>query len=131
MSKSILIVDDNQTMRTVTRHLLECQPAVGTCAEAVDGVDAIEKTRRLHPDLIILDLAMPRMNGLETACELRSFSQIPIILFTIHAASILNEEALAVGVNVVVSKTDILSLEHNVNRLISLQQSKLPNRSVF
>jgi CheY-like chemotaxis protein len=121
MSKSILIVDDNQTVRTVTRHLLECQPAVGTCAEAVDGVDALEKARHLNPDLIILDLAMPRMNGFETARELRSFTQIPIILFTISAESIRNEDALATGVNVVVSKTDILSLEHHVNRLLAVQ----------
>jgi chemosensory pili system protein ChpA (sensor histidine kinase/response regulator) len=121
VAKSILIVDDNQTVRTLTRHFLECQPAVGTCAEAVDGVDALEKTRRLNPDLIILDLAMPRMNGFEAARELRSFSQVPIILFTISAASIRDEEALATGVNVVVSKTDILSLEHHVNRLLSVR----------
>jgi CheY-like chemotaxis protein len=121
MSKSILIVDDNQTVRTITRRFLECQSGVEVCAEAVDGVDALEKARHLNPDLIILDLAMPRMNGFEAARELRSFSQVPVIRFTISAASIRNEEALATGVNIVVSKTDILSLEHHVNRLLAVQ----------
>jgi CheY-like chemotaxis protein len=65
MSKSILIVDDNQAVRTITRQFLECQTDVGVCVEAVDGADAVEKARSLSPDLIILDLAMPRMNGFE------------------------------------------------------------------
>jgi CheY-like chemotaxis protein len=121
MSKSILIVDDNQTVRTLTRQFLECQTDIGVCVEAVDGMDALEKARNLSPDLIILDLAMPRMNGFDAARELRSFSHVPIILFTISAASIRNEEALAAGVNVVVSKTDVLSLENHVNRLLSVQ----------
>jgi CheY-like chemotaxis protein len=73
----------------------------------------------LNPDLIILDFAMPRMNGFEAARELRFLSRVPIILFTISAASIREDEATAAGVNVVVSKTEILSLEHHVNRLLS------------
>lgn len=121
MGKSILIVDDNQTVRTVTRRFLESQANVEICAEAVDGMDALDKARHLNPDLVIPDLAMPRMNGFEAARELRSLRfRAPIILFTISAASIRNEEALAFGVDAVVSKMDVLSLEHHVNRLLSV-----------
>lgn len=120
MPKAILIVDDNQTVRTVTRCFLESQPNVEICAEAVDGLDALEKVRSLSPDLIILDLAMPRMNGFEAARKLRSFSHVPIILFTISAAVVRDEEAFAAGINVIVSKADILSLEHHVSKLLSV-----------
>jgi DNA-binding NarL/FixJ family response regulator len=55
-----------------TRHFLETQPGFKVCGEAVDGIDALEKASHLNPDLIILDVAMPRRNGLQTACELRA-----------------------------------------------------------
>jgi chemotaxis response regulator CheB len=65
--KSILIVDDNPSVRHFLRSYLESQPGFQVCGEAVDGMDAIEKSRDLHPDLIVLDFAMPRMNGLDAA----------------------------------------------------------------
>src|ERR1700720_1422717 len=83
MPKCILIVDDSYAIRSATRHFLETQTEFAVCGEATDGIDAIEKTRHLTPDLIILDLAMPRMNGLEAARKLRAMSvKAPIILFT-------------------------------------------------
>jgi CheY-like chemotaxis protein len=109
MSKSILIVDYNQTVRTVTRRFLECQPVSKFVPK--QWTEAPEKARHLNSDLIILDLAMPRMNDFEAARELRFLSRVPVILFTISAPSIREEEATAAGVNVVVSKPDISSLE--------------------
>jgi Response regulator receiver domain len=61
MSKHILIVDDSDTFRKITRLFLESQLDLEVCGEAVDGMDAIEKARALKPDLVVLDLAMPRM----------------------------------------------------------------------
>jgi two-component system chemotaxis response regulator CheB len=72
MSKQILVVDNSDTCRKVTRLFLESQLGLEVCGEAVDGVDAIEKARALKPDLVVLDLAMPRMNGVEAASELRA-----------------------------------------------------------
>ena len=81
MSKCILIVDDSGPVRTMTRHFLESQPGVEVHGEAVEGLDALEKARHLSPNLIILDLQMPRMNGLQAACELRTMMvQAPIMV---------------------------------------------------
>jgi DNA-binding NarL/FixJ family response regulator len=71
MPESILIVDDEPAIRKSTRKFLESETHYEVCGEAVDGFAAIEKARDLLPDLIILDMSMPRMNGLEAAGALR------------------------------------------------------------
>jgi DNA-binding NarL/FixJ family response regulator len=105
MSKQILVVDDSETCRKVTRLFLESQLGLEVCGEAVDGVDAIEKARTLKPDLVVLDLAMPRMNGVEAAVELRAMMpRVPIVLFTMYDDAVGRALALSAGANLVVSK---------------------------
>jgi DNA-binding NarL/FixJ family response regulator len=105
MPECILIVDDDPSIRNHTRKFLERETNYTVCGEAVDGLDAIEKARELRPDLIILDMSMPRMNGLQAAPILKKMlSDVPIILFTLHAGAILFSEVEAAGVNCVVSK---------------------------
>ena len=88
MGKSILVVDDNPTVRRLIREQLEAS-GLSVCGEAEDGVDAIEKVQTLTPDLIILDVAMPRMNGLDAAREISKIRpDAPIILNTLHAEAI-------------------------------------------
>jgi DNA-binding NarL/FixJ family response regulator len=107
MPECILIVDDDPNIRRHTRQFLERETPYSVCGEAVDGLDAIEKARELHPDLIILDMSMPRMNGLQAARILRQMmSDVPIILFTLHAAAILLPEVQDTGISSVVSKAD-------------------------
>ena len=85
MPKCILIADDSKTIRTLIRAFIENRAGFEVCGEAVDGVEAIEKAKELQPDLIILDLAMPRMNGAAAASVLkRRMPKIPIILFTMY-----------------------------------------------
>jgi DNA-binding NarL/FixJ family response regulator len=111
MSKSVLIVDDSQAIRRLTRTFIESQTKFEVCGEAVDGLDALEKARDLHPDLIILDFSMPRMDGLHVAKELkRTMSQIPVILFTVYADAIDLKDVSFAGVSAVVSKSDDLSV---------------------
>jgi DNA-binding NarL/FixJ family response regulator len=118
VSKYILIVDDSEAIRSAMRVLLERQSGIGVCGEAVDGLDALEKARYLSPDLIILDLAMPRMNGLQTARELRDRGvRAPIILFTMHADIVPSREALAAGVSAVVSKMNLAGLQRHIETL--------------
>lgn len=106
MPECILIVDDDPNIRKHTRDFFERQTQYSVCGEAVDGLDAIEKARQLHPDLIILDMSMPRMNGLQAARILRQMMKdVPIILFTLHASAIVLSEVQAVGVSSVVSKS--------------------------
>jgi two-component system, chemotaxis family, chemotaxis protein CheY len=107
MSKHILLVDDSDTVRRITRIFIESQLDLDVCGEAVDGVDAIEKARELKPDLVVLDLAMPRMNGVEVASELRAMNpHTPIVLFTMYDDSVSRGLALSAGANEVLSKAD-------------------------
>jgi DNA-binding NarL/FixJ family response regulator len=107
MSKHILIVDDSDTCRKITRLFLESQLGFEVCGEAVDGVDAIEKARALKPDLVVLDLAMPRMNGVEVASVLRAMMPgVPIVLFTMYDDTVGRALALCAGANIVVSKPE-------------------------
>ena len=107
MSKNILIVDDSDITRKIARLFLEIQIGVEVCGEAVDGVDAIEKANKLKPDLILLDLAMPRMNGIEAASVIKGMMpQVSIVLFTMYKETVGNAMASAVGIDAVLSKLD-------------------------
>jgi two-component system, chemotaxis family, chemotaxis protein CheY len=105
--KTVLIVDDSATVRGIIRLFMEQQKGIAICGEAVDGLDAIAKARELKPDLILLDLAMPRMNGAEAAAVLKSESpQRPIILFTMYSEAVGKSLMNAIGVDMVLSKPD-------------------------
>ena len=72
-------------MRLGIRNLLELHPGWSVCAEANNGQEAVEKTLQFHPDVIIMDITMPVMNGLEAASEItRKQPDIPVILFSLH-----------------------------------------------
>src|ERR1700722_5749514 len=118
MPRFILIVDDNIQLRRVIRVQLE-SAGFEVCGEAVDGLDAIDKARALNPDLIILDLSMPRMNGLEAARELnRILPLVPILLYTMHADVIRRSQTLPEGITAVIAKTE--SLVPHVQETLSL-----------
>jgi DNA-binding NarL/FixJ family response regulator len=107
MSKNILVVDDSDITRKITRLFLEIQVGFEVCGEAVDGVDAIEKANELKPDLILLDLVMPRMNGIEAASVIKGMMpQISIVLFTMYKETVGKALASAVGIDAVLSKPD-------------------------
>jgi DNA-binding NarL/FixJ family response regulator len=106
-AKSILIADDSATIRRLIRTLLQWQTGCEICGEAVDGVDAVKKAKELKPDLILLDLSMPRMNGAEVASILKDqMPEVRIILFTMYSEWFGDTLASALGVDVVLSKPD-------------------------
>lgn len=121
MTKYILLVDDSELIRLAARHFLESQPGFEVCGEAVDGIDALEKASHLNPDLIILDIAMPRMNGLQTARELRArMYKIPIILFTWYADAIQPADTEEGGISAVISKSNPAALQSHINSLLAV-----------
>ena len=92
----ILIVDDNESMRYLLRTFVESKTKFPVCGSAANGMEAIEKAQQLHPDLVLLDLSMPILNGAEAAVVLKGIMpETKIILFTMHGDNI--GESLAVA----------------------------------
>jgi DNA-binding NarL/FixJ family response regulator len=117
--KCILIVDDSALIRRMIRETLEQHGGWEVSGEAADGREAIEKAQRLKPDLIVLDLSMPVMNGLEAARELqRLLPSLPLVMFTNFTSPQLSKEALSAGVSAVVSKDKIEDLVHSIQALL-------------
>ena len=111
MPKCILIVDDHEQIRKIVRSFFECESGFAVCGEAIDGFDAIQKAKQLNPDLIILDLSMPRMSGIEAAPILKKMlPQTPIVLLTSHHRALQGYDAHAVGIDAVVAKDGGMSL---------------------
>ncbi|MGA7791743.1 MAG: response regulator transcription factor [Candidatus Acidiferrales bacterium] len=107
MPKRIFIVDDSKIVRQLVRTYLETRLEHVVCAEATDGLDAIHRAREVEPDLIVLDLSMPLMSGLEAGAILHDMlPRVPIILFTMHKEIVSENRAQAVGIHAVVSKMD-------------------------
>jgi DNA-binding NarL/FixJ family response regulator len=107
MLKRVLIADDNVYVREVVRTFLHDQDELEICGEAANGVEAIEKTRQLKPDLVLLDLSMPSLNGAEVALVLKNtMSDVRIIMFTMYSSKITPSLISAMGVDAVLSKPD-------------------------
>ena len=107
--KTALVVDDNAAIRTMLTSAF-LSGGFKTCIEAENGKDAIDVAKQNKPDVIVLDLSMPVMNGLQSAPELRKLlPQTPIILFTLYGQNLLQTEASKSGINLVVEKTVPLS----------------------
>jgi len=105
LSKSLLIVDDNTYMRRALSRLFARETDFAVCAEAQNGKEAIEKAKELKPDLVVMDLSMPVMNGLEATRLLkRLMPTLPVILFSEYSSAITPEEAHSAGVAALVSK---------------------------
>jgi DNA-binding NarL/FixJ family response regulator len=82
----ILLVDDHAEARRGARELLEAHPGWEVCGEACDGMEAIEKAAALKPDIVILDLSMPKMSGAAAARVIRSTAPgVPVLLFSLYA----------------------------------------------
>jgi PAS domain S-box-containing protein len=96
--KRIMIADDHEVMRRGVRGLVESQEEWSVCGEAIEGIEAISKTRELHPDLLILDISMPGMSGIEAAQRiLKDDPSIKILFFTMHDSPQMMREISNVG----------------------------------
>jgi DNA-binding NarL/FixJ family response regulator len=104
--KKVLLVDDNAILRKAVRPLFDSHPRFVVCGEAEHGREAVEKASSLRPDLIVLDLVMPVMNGLEAAQLLtKTLPQVWLILLTSHDWPGLSQDARSAGIHAVVPKS--------------------------
>jgi DNA-binding NarL/FixJ family response regulator len=109
-ARKILIVDDSHFERSVIRSAVEALTKFRVCGEASDGAEAIQKAMELRPDLVIMDLAMPLMNGVEAAMVLRNtMPKVPVVLFTLYAEQLRGAISPGFGVTLIVSKTEGLA----------------------
>ena len=103
----ILIADDHELIRRGVRTLLEAEPGWKVVAEASDGQEALEKAKETKPEIVVLDIGMPRLSGLEAARRLkRTLPQIKVLMLTMHDSERLAWEVLNVGALGYVTKSD-------------------------
>lgn len=105
--KHVLVVDDSFTVRQSLKRYLSSRGDVVVCGEAVNGREAVQRAMALQPDLVLLDLAMPELNGAEVASVLKgAMPDTRIILFTMYRENVGKYLSSAVGIDVVLSKPD-------------------------
>jgi DNA-binding NarL/FixJ family response regulator len=127
----ILIADDHPAIRRVLRALIESHTEWQVCGDAKNGADAVEKALELKPDLVILDLAMPIVDGIRAAREISSaLPETPILMHTMHGSPAVNLEAKKAGVSKVVSKGESgNNLLNAIAELLKVGQSRAASGS--
>ncbi len=107
-SVQILIADDHESFRRSVRSLIESHPDYRVCGEAGDGIEAVEKAYQLRPDIVLMDINMPRMDGLEaTRIIRREVPECSVIIVTQNHATIAREQARQVDARGAVTKADL------------------------
>jgi len=118
MAKKILLADDNPLIRKTLCRILEPHEDYDLCAEAENGAEAIALSIEHRPDLVILDLAMPVMNGVDAARQIKqALPDVAIILFTQYA-DVAGPAFMSLPVDRIVSKSDGASLIGHIRSLI-------------
>jgi len=103
----ILVADDHEIVRQGLRALLEAQPGWQVVAEAIDGREALDKAKRLRPDVVVLDVSMPNLNGLEATRQIRkALPETEVLILTMHDSEQLVREVLEAGARGYVLKSD-------------------------
>jgi DNA-binding NarL/FixJ family response regulator len=106
----ILLADDFEPWRNYLRSLLQRRPELKVVGEAIDGLDAVEKAQELQPDLILLDIIMPRLNGIEAAERIRAVApQSKILFVSVERSADFAEAAIAAGAQGYIPKAEVES----------------------
>ncbi len=116
----VLLVDDFEVVRVGLKTLLNGHEQWEICGEAENGQQAIERVRELSPDLVLLDVAMPVMNGFEAAKEIRRLAPATrIVIFTMHESDQLEEEVKRAGADAYLAKsTPLKKIESTISELL-------------
>jgi DNA-binding NarL/FixJ family response regulator len=122
MAIRILIADDNEAVRGRLGELLATHDGWEVCGSVGSGREVVEKAVELRPSIILLDLAMPEMDGLSAAKEIgKVMPSVPIVIFTLHKFATIDLEAKKAGVRYVVAKPDTETLFRVIDELVKGQ----------
>ena len=125
-TRNVLIADDHTAIRKGLRSLIEAHDSLKVIAEAADGAEAVEKTEKLRPDLVVLDLTMPNLDGLAAARQIKKvLPKTLIVIFSMHAFKEVVETAKQAGVQGFVSKSQ------DGDELLAAIDAVFENRSYF
>ena len=107
MAKRILVADDSEVIRRQVRTILEPDPDIEICAEAANGLQAVQEVQRCRPDLAVLDFLMPEMNGLEATREIKKIMPtLPVVIFTVENTPQLEWESKQAGADALLPKAE-------------------------
>src|SRR4051812_33689630 len=122
----ILVVDDHQNVRQGIRALLSFHAGWLICGEAEDGVDALDKARQLRPDVILMDVTMPRMGGIEATRILsRELPEVKVVIVSQNDRAVVSRQAKDAGAAAHVAKSDMaVELTSVIDGLCCRQQLK-------
>ncbi len=124
----ILIVDDHEAVRAGVRVALERREGVEVCGEAANGREALDKVRRLKPDMVILDITMPVLDGFSTAREIsKSLPGVAILLLSMHESSNMINVAKSSGARGYVAKSDGIATLIRALDALAHNQTFFPN----
>ena len=126
MTRSVLIVDDSFLMRTVIRNIVSSDPNITILGEAVDGAEALDKVVELEPDVVLLDIEMPHMDGIEylKRARLVSNAKVVVISSVTQLGSPLALQAYRLGANTVIPKpSGVLSMDLEQKRGADILQA--------
>jgi DNA-binding NarL/FixJ family response regulator len=102
------IADDHELFRRTLRGFIEAQSGWHVCGEAGDGLEALDKAKVLRPDVVLMDINMPRMNGLEaTRLIRRELPECKVVIVTQNHASIARQQGASVNASAAVTKADL------------------------
>ena len=111
MATTILIVDDNAQLRALMRGIAAQEPACQVVGEAEDGAEAIRLAQALRPDIVLLDLAMPRVNGLEALRRIKAERPATtVIIVTVHAEDAYRQVAADGGADAFLLKKTLVTV---------------------
>jgi DNA-binding NarL/FixJ family response regulator len=103
----VLIADDSEGIREVIRGVVESHDGWGVCGYAKDGAEAVRKSAELQPDIVLLDLAMPVLDGFHAAQQIVARNpEVIVVMVTQHCSTSLRAEALKFGIHEVINKCD-------------------------
>jgi DNA-binding NarL/FixJ family response regulator len=123
MSLRILVVDDHAVVRRGVRSLLESHEGWEVCGEATTGRDAVEQSRTLRPDVVVMDLSLPELNGLDATRQiLKDGPGVEVLVLTMHHSEELARDVLRAGARGYILKSD--ADENLITAVDTLRQHK-------